>query len=306
MIEVHAISKSFGPVHAVSHVSFTITDGEIVGFLGPNGAGKSTTMRMMTGYIAPDEGDITIDGVSVLASPILIQEKIGYLPENNPLYKDMIVADFLQYSARLKGIAKQKIADAISQSIEYSGIAEVYYRPISQLSKGYKQRVGLACALLHMPKILILDEPQEGLDPNQRAEIRDLIRTLAKKHTILLSTHVLGEVEAVCGRMIILNKGVVVADGTTNELMKKGGGSNQLLVEIEGKNVEKELRHEFGTSLVHVDKAHEGRYTATFAVKRTKLQPELSRVAKKNDWIIWKLTEEAAHLEQVFQKLTEG
>lgn len=305
MIEVSTVSKSFGSLQAVQNVSFTVNQGEVVGFLGPNGAGKSTTMRMMTGYITPDKGDITVDGVSVITSPILVQEKIGYLPENNPLYKDMLVSDFLDYSARLKGIKKSALHDALTQSVRHAGITDVYYRPIHELSKGYRQRVGLACALLSSPKILILDEPQEGLDPNQRAEIRELIRSLAKQHTVILSTHVLAEVEAVCNRMIIMNKGSIVADGTPNELMKKGGGGTQLTVELEGRNIEKELKNVFGASVISIHKVKESVYKAVLSQKRAKLQPELSKASKKNDWVIWKLSEDREDLEQVFQKLTE-
>jgi ABC-2 type transport system ATP-binding protein len=213
MIRVQNVSKAFGSVQAVSGLSFDVDQGEIVGLLGPNGAGKSTTMRMMTGYLSPDSGDVLLDDVSVVTNPIMVQQQIGYLPENNPLYPDMLVSDLLSYSAQLKNISPETKEEAIDFAVKSVSIEDVYYRPIRELSKGYKQRVGLSVALLHKPKILILDEPSEGLDPNQRTEIRSLITSLAKHHTIIMSTHVMQEVEAVCNRMVIISNGTLVADG---------------------------------------------------------------------------------------------
>ena len=306
MITVNSVSKSFGTVQAVSSLSFEIGTGEIVGFLGPNGAGKSTTLRMMTGYLIPDSGNILFDGISVIDNPTTVQQQIGYLPENNPLYQDMLVADLLQYSASLKGIDPLLQKEAIDFSVESVSIGDVYYRPIHELSKGYKQRVGLSLALLHKPKILILDEPSEGLDPNQRTEIRSLITSLAKNHTIIMSTHVMQEVEAVCSRMLIISNGKLVADGTPKELTKKSGhGVNRFILEIEGNNVEKLLKKITGVQTLDIKKSKDGRMTVIIEVMgKQKLQPELSKIAAKEKWILWKVMEEEHHLEEVFHELT--
>jgi ABC-2 type transport system ATP-binding protein len=306
MITIKNVSKSFGSVVAVSDLSFQVDTGEIVGLLGPNGAGKSTTMRMMTGYLSPDTGDVLLDGISVVEDPTAVQQQIGYLPENNPLYHDMIVSDFLSYSAELKHIPLEERSNAIDFAVRSVSIESVYYRPIRELSKGYKQRVGLSIALLHKPKILILDEPSEGLDPNQRTEIRSLIISLAKNHTIVMSTHVMQEVEAVCNRMVIISNGKLVADGSPKELTRKtGSGGNRLDIEIEGKDVEKKLRKIIGVTGLEVHKGKEGRSIVKVGVLgRNKIQPALAKLAAREKWIIWKLSEEETHLEDVFHQLT--
>jgi ABC-2 type transport system ATP-binding protein len=306
MIRVQNISKAFGSVKAVTDLSFDVDQGEIVGLLGPNGAGKSTTMRMMTGYLTPDSGDVLLDNISVVKNPILVQQHIGYLPENNPLYADMLVSDLLSYSAQLKGIPSDSIEEAIDFAVKSVSIEDIYNRPIRELSKGYKQRVGLSVALLHKPKILILDEPSEGLDPNQRTEIRSLIISLAKHHTIIMSTHVMQEVEAVCNRMVIISNGKLVADGTPKELLRQTGSSgNRIDIEIEGKNVEKLLKKLPGVQYVDVIKERDGKVVAKIGVTaRIKIQPELSKLAAKEKWVIWKLSVEETHLEELFHQLT--
>lgn len=294
MIRLSHVSKSFGSFKAVDDVSFTVKSGEIVGFLGPNGAGKTTTMRMMTGFYTPDSGTIEIAG------------DIGYLPENNPLYKDMLVAEQLAFSADLKGLFGQKRKEAIDFAVSSVSIEDVYYMPIRELSKGYRQRVGIAQALLHKPKILIMDEPSEGLDPNQRTEIRSLIKHLSSHHTIIMSTHVMQEVQAVCNRMIIINKGKIVADGTPSDLVKQLGGKRQLIVEIEGKNVQETLSSIEGVEDVSMKKGRDGIIRAVLTVKKNaKIQPELSKHAAKHGWILWKIAEEERQLEDIFHALTE-
>jgi ABC-2 type transport system ATP-binding protein len=216
-IKVDQVVKIYGAQKAVDHISFEVKQGEIVGFLGPNGAGKSTTMKMITGYLFPDGGNIEVCGIRVAGEGIATKQKIGYLPELNPLYQDMFVREYLEFIAGLHNVASPK--QRIEEVIELTGLTPEANKLIEQLSKGYKQRVGLAAALIHDPEVLILDEPTTGLDPNQIIEIREVIRNLGKKKTILFSTHILQEVEALCDRVIIINKGKIVADATLQELL---------------------------------------------------------------------------------------
>jgi ABC-2 type transport system ATP-binding protein len=216
-IKVDQVVKIYGAQKAVDSISFEVKQGEIVGFLGPNGAGKSTTMKMITGYLFPDGGKIEVCGIRIEGEGIATKKKIGYLPELNPLYQDMFVREYLAFIAGLHKIANPK--QRIEEVIELTGLAPESKKLIEQLSKGYKQRVGLAAALIHDPEVLILDEPTTGLDPNQIIEIREVIRTLGKKKTILFSTHILQEVEALCDRVIIINKGKIVADAPLQELL---------------------------------------------------------------------------------------
>lgn len=236
MIEVTDLVKQYGQKTAVDHISFQIQPGEIVGFLGPNGAGKSTTMNILTGYISATEGSVKIDGISVLEDPIHAKRKIGYLPELPPLYLDMTVQEQLNFAYDLKGIkstpeAKQEHIDKVCQLVK---ISDVQGRMIKNLSKGYKQRVGLAQALMGSPEVLILDEPTVGLDPKQIIEIRNLIAELGKTHTIILSSHILPEISAVCERVLVINKGKIVADGRPEDLSRALSGDNRLLARIEG------------------------------------------------------------------------
>jgi len=226
LIQVQNLVKSFDERRVVDDVSFEIARGEIVGFLGPNGAGKTTTMRMLTTYLSPDAGDASIDGESVRDNPIAVRRKIGYLPESAPLYPEMTIEPYLDYVGQIRGLERSARRQKIGQMVEQCGLTDVLDREIGQLSKGYRQRVGLAATLLHDPDLLILDEPTSGLDPNQIVEIRGLIKRIAEKKTIILSTHILPEVEATCGRMIIIAFGKIVADGSAATLLaaKSGGG----------------------------------------------------------------------------------
>jgi ABC-2 type transport system ATP-binding protein len=223
MIRVERLSRRYGTNVAVDNLSFSVERGEIVGFLGPNGAGKSTTMRILTGYIAADGGVAEVAGLDVARDPVGVRARLGYLPESNPLYLDMSVARFLQFVGHARRIDRAKMKSAIDRVIGSCGLQEVFGRPISQLSKGYRQRVGLAQALLHDPDLLILDEPTAGLDPNQVLEIRDLLVRLGKEKTVILSTHILQEVPAVCSRVIIIARGRKVADSPLGELLRKEG-----------------------------------------------------------------------------------
>jgi len=305
MIHVENLTKSFKDVHAVRDLSFDVQQGEIVGLLGPNGAGKTTTMRLLAGFLSSDSGSVSIDGMLVTEHATEIQKNIGYLPENNPLYKDMLVSELLAFSAHTKHIAKKDQQAAFDFAISSVGIGDVFYRKIGELSKGYKQRVGLAVALLHKPKILILDEPTEGLDPNQRTDIRFLIKDLAKDRTIIISTHVMQEASAICKRMLIINKGKLIADGTPEGLSKTLRRGHCLFGEFEGIGIEQYLRSLPHIEDIQIEKTEQGRFRVRITTKESvELQPEISRFAREHHWIIWKLGEEEKSLEDIFHVLT--
>lgn len=306
MIKVENLTKYFGATKAVDDVSFEIRKGEILGFLGPNGAGKTTTMRIIAGFFAPDKGKVTIDGVPVDQENNEIQKKIGYLPENNPLYKEMLVAEFLELAAELSHVPKNKKEAALDFVVSAVGIKNVFYKPIAELSKGYKQRVGIAAALIHRPDIIIMDEPTEGLDPNQRAEIRALIKKLSQDHTIIISTHVMQEASAVCDRLLVINKGKIVADGTVAELSRKAEQRTVMAVDIEGGKIEVLLKQIPGVEKIEEAQEKNGRFTAKLIIGgEKKIQPEISRLARENQWVLWKISEEEFGLEDIFRKLTE-
>ncbi len=306
MITVSHLEKSFGSVKAVDDISFEIKTGDIVGFLGPNGAGKSTTMRLLTGYLIPDSGTIHIDNKSLLTKGASALEQIGYLPENNPLYSDLLVKEFLSLSAELKHIPQEKRTEALDFAIESTAIKDVFFRPIGELSKGYKQRVGIAATIIHQPKTIILDEPTEGLDPNQRNEIRSLIKSLGKTHTIIMSTHVMQEAQAVCNRLLVINKGRLVADGSADQIAKTIGKQKVILFDLEGKYVDTQLQklRDFEITIEKTRRPQRfvGRVFLTHGMKE--IQPEISRLAAKNNWVIWKLTEQENKLEDIFAELT--
>ncbi len=236
MIQIRDLTKSYGTTTAIKDLNFTVNKGEVVGFLGPNGAGKSTTMKIITGYMAPTSGSVTIAGFDVFENPIEVKKRIGFLPETPPLYTDMYVWDFLAYVAKLKGVEKSHIKSQVEMAIERTHIQSVSHRLIQNLSKGFKQRVGIAQALVSEPEILILDEPTVGLDPKQVAEIRDLIKELKGKHTVVLSTHILPEVQASCERIIIINRGRIVAEDSLLGLNRKMTGNHRIFVRVKNLN----------------------------------------------------------------------
>ena len=233
MIEVKNLTKQYGSNLALNHISFSLEEGTILGFLGPNGAGKSTTMNIITGYISPTEGSITVDGFDTLENPLEAKKRIGYLPEIPPLYTDMTVKEYLNFMYDLKKV-KLPRKEHIEEICSLVKIDDVYHRLIANLSKGYRQRVGIAQALLGNPPVLILDEPTVGLDPKQIIEIRNLIKGLGRKHTVILSSHILSEVQAVCERVIVINRGSIVADGTPDSLAHSLSNENRLLLRLEG------------------------------------------------------------------------
>jgi ABC-2 type transport system ATP-binding protein len=234
MIEVESLTKRYGRATAVDGVSFRVEKGEILGFLGPNGAGKTTTMRILTCYLPPTDGTARVAGYDVFAQPLEVKKRVGYLPETPPLYPDMTVRDYLDFCARIKGVAKAEMRPRVDDAVEKCRVGDVRDKLISKLSKGYRQRVGLAQAILHNPDVLILDEPTAGLDPKQIIETRELIRGLAGTHTVILSTHILPEVSMTCGRVVIINKGRVVAEDTPQNLTRRLRGAGTLRVEAQG------------------------------------------------------------------------
>jgi ABC-2 type transport system ATP-binding protein len=234
VIEVENLTKKYGDRTAVNDINFAVKKGEVIGFLGPNGAGKSTTLRMLTGYLSPTAGQIRVGGVDAVRDPIAARRFIGYMPESVPLYREMRVEEYLRYRARLKGVRRSKVTERVIASLELATITDVRYRIIGQLSKGYRSRVGLADALVADPPLLVLDEPTAGLDPNQIRQVRDLIRGMAGEKTVLLSTHILPEVESTCGRVLIIHKGHLVGEGAPGELRGAGQGGQMLVVEARG------------------------------------------------------------------------
>ncbi len=306
MITLKNVTKYFGNVKAVDDLSFSVDSGEVIGFLGPNGAGKTTTLRMMTGFLSPDRGSITIDGINIEHDPVAVQKKIGYLPENNPLYTNMLVSEFLDLAARLHQVSPSDQSEATGRVVRAVGIEEMFYRPIRELSKGFRQRVGIAAALIHQPDIIILDEPTEGLDPNQRGDIRTLIKDLAKKHTVIMSTHVMQEASAVCSRLLILNKGKLAADGTAQELSAGAEGKRVISIDIEGDGVMAEIKKLVGSDAVSVKEQKKHRLSALVSLERDlEIRPDISRLVGKHHWIVWDMHEEERKLEDIFQALTK-
>lgn len=231
-IKIKNLSKTYGTQRAVDDISFEVAKGEIVGFLGPNGAGKSTTMKILTGYLPATEGSAEVNGFDVKTSPLQVKSSIGYLPEHNPLYLDMYVREFLEFVGSLYGLKGKTLQIKVAETIKMVGLGLEKHKKIGQLSKGYRQRVGLAQALIHNPDVLILDEPTTGLDPNQLVEIRDLIKSVGKDKTVIFSTHIMQEVEAICDRVIIINRGKIVANGTLSELKQGGKGIEDVFREL--------------------------------------------------------------------------
>ncbi len=307
MISVEGVTKRFGELVAVRDLDFEVDRGEVVGFLGPNGAGKTTTMRMLTGTLEPDEGRVLYDQVPISQDLTAAKERLGYLPETNPLYEEMLVVEYLEYAAQLRLLSPATARSAISDAVDETGIDDVFFRPVSELSKGYRQRVGLAAAILHHPEILVLDEPTEGLDPNQRVDIRNLVSELGKERTVLLSTHVLQEVEATCTRLLIIDRGSLVASGTVEELLSSSGeGTSRYIVEAEGDGVAEAPARLPGVDS-HTAEQVEGRTRVQLSVSGSEeLRPEISRMANEHQWVLWELHRGRASLEQLFRELTAG
>lgn len=303
-IVISNLSKSYGPQMAVDHISFEVKTGEILGFLGPNGAGKTTTMKMITNYIEADSGEITIGGRSVQNG--VMKKHIGYLPEHNPLYQEMPIYDYLSFCAALQGVEKAKIDQRIREMVRTCGLEEEKHKTIKELSKGYRQRVGLAQAMIHDPAILILDEPTTGLDPNQIIEIRELIRKLGKQKTVILSTHILPEVEATCDRILIINRGKIVADGTAATLRKQAQGSQVLRLKIEEADPSvafEKLQHLPSVALVDFIDREQNRFEVQSKPEMTS-NKEIFQLCAKNDWVLSEMIPFETKLEDIFRNLT--
>ena len=305
-VVIKNLIKKYNGFKAVDNISFRVNQGEVLGFLGPNGAGKSTTMKVITCYIAPSAGDVEVGGYSVITHPEEVKKLIGYLPENNPLYLDMPIIDYLEFSARLQGVPNDKVQQRIKEMIKVCGLSGEKHKLIGELSKGYRQRVGLAHAMIHDPQVLILDEPTSGLDPNQIIEIRKLIKDIGKQKTVILSTHILPEVEATCDRILIINKGHIVADGTPETLRKQAKGREVIRVKIEDAT-----EQEIGTALraipsvLGVDGVA-GREN-TFEVQADKFaapKRDIYNMCVTKHWTLTEMTPYETSLEDIFHDLT--
>lgn len=306
MIEVRNLTKAFGTHLAVDNVSFTVNEGEIVGFLGPNGAGKSTTMRILTCFMPATHGSAKVAGFDVLSQSIEVRRRIGYLPEGNPLYPEMRVREFLNYRGKLRGMGRPERAKAIGEVTDRCWLGEFVDRPISQLSKGMKQRVGLADALLHDPPVIILDEPTIGLDPTQIRETRRLVTDLAKRHTILLSSHILPEVEAVCQRMIIIAGGKVRASGAISEVRDRIKGASGLIAEIRGpqSDVTQALKAIPGVKGVEAAAVDGWNHLRITSEQGKDVREQVARTAASNNWPLRELRLEVGSLEEFFVQIT--
>ncbi|MFH1175154.1 MAG: ATP-binding cassette domain-containing protein [bacterium] len=309
MIQIKNLTKKYGEAFALNDVSFEIHKGEVVGFLGPNGAGKSTTMKIITTFISPTSGSVNVAGMDILDNSLEIRKKIGYLPENVPLYEDMKTVEYLQFIGKIRGLKKTELSERIKKMIEVCGLKKVSGKNIGELSKGYRQRVGLAQAMIHNPEILILDEPTTGLDPNQIAEIRSLIKEIGKDKTVILSTHILPEVSATCSRAIIINNGKIAAEGTTKELTSRLQSKNVVYAKIKGSksDVLKKL-----SEMENVESAKETDLESQDVIgykieakDNADLREYLFMTVVKNGWSLLELRQEETSLEDVFRELTK-
>ncbi len=319
MVEVRDLVKTYGPTRAVNGISFAVPHGQIVGFLGPNGAGKTTTMKILTGYLRATAGEALVDGRRVDEDSLFTRARVGYLPENAPLYDEMMVLEFLEFIANVRGIPADQRRARLRSMIDVCGLADVVAKDIGQLSKGYRQRVGLAQAMIHDPQILILDEPTSGLDPNQIADIRALIRQLGEEKTLILSTHILPEVQATCDRVVIISDGKLVADDTVEGLTSDGGGRIHLTVAPRnGAPLDRDALAELLTAIASVrtvavgtvdDDAEPGEATAelsatVYTTGETDVRREIFEAVVAADLALLELQREAVSLEETFRKLT--
>ena len=307
MIKVENLSKSYGDIKAVKSINFELNDGEIVGFLGANGAGKSTTLKVMTGYLTPTSGNVYVNELDIQTNTLEIQKQIGYLPELNPLYPEMRVYDLLEFTGNIRNITGKAFKNSLARVIEQCGLKGVIHRMISECSKGYKQRIGLACAMIHDPKILILDEPVTGLDPNQIVEIRNLIKDLGTEKLVLMSSHILQEIQATVNRIIIIHKGEIVADGTNEELMSGFMGNTKLTLEI--KNAEdstvKALTEKIPSiSLVDTTTKNGSQILHLEYPKEKDPREELFQYAIDSNWVVTEMSPHSVNLESIFRTLT--
>lgn len=305
MISIQNLTKVYDDVSVVDAMSLDIPEGQILGLLGPNGAGKSTTLRILTGYLPPSSGTILVNGLDVRNNSKEVRELIGYLPESSPIYPDMLVYDYLKYIAEVWGLDQEKKSSRLKELSHICGIRDVMHKTVSSLSKGYKQRVGLAQAMMSDPKILVLDEPTSGLDPNQIAEIRSIIKEIGKEKTIIFSTHILSEAEATCDRVVIVNKGKIAADGTMDEL--KSSSQTEHLTRLSLQGADRQDAEEFFTKIPGVEKVICTGRENQLDVKlysSSDLRADLYIAIKTRDWILLELLQEKKSLENVFRLFT--
>jgi ABC-2 type transport system ATP-binding protein len=308
MIRIENLTKYYGDFRAVDNVSFTVNDGEILGFLGPNGAGKTTTLKMLTCFMPPSGGNIRFNDMNVRDHSMEIRRMIGYLPESAPLYEYMSIPEYLDYICDLRNIHGQRRKDRKDAMIETCGLTKMMGKDIGELSKGYRQRVGIAQALIHEPEVVIMDEPTVGLDPNQIVEIRNLIKNVGKEHTVILSTHILSEVEATCNRVVIISSGEIVADGTTDSLQEKMAGQSTLSLEVKGSAA---MMSDAYSSVPGVEKVHtvssngDGTARIEIAVQRGfDIREAVFRKTVEQGWVILAMNQHKTNLEEVFRQLT--
>lgn len=307
MIQVQHVSRFYGSFKAVDDISFSVNQGEIVGLLGPNGAGKTTTMRMITGFLGTTEGVVTIAGERMTADAKELKRRIGYMPESAPLYGDMIVEDYLRYVAGIQGLDAD---EKVPRAAEICGLIDVMHKNVGELSRGYRQRVGLAHALIHDPEILILDEPTSGLDPNQIIEVRSLIKEIGKTRTVIISTHILSEVEMLCDRVIIISRGKIAADSPTAELRTRFGHSKAVALQVSGcsaAELSAALSGLSGVAGVAESEGENGLASVLVSVEGTaEIRPAIFALAAKHNWVLYEMVLRQNSLEDVFRNLTSG
>jgi len=311
MITVKELTKRYARNTAVDHISFDVAKGQIVGFLGPNGAGKTTTMRMLTCFLTPTSGSATVAGYDVLEQPLEVKKRIGYLPETPPLYPEMETAEYLAFVGKLKGLSGAELRKRVDYVCDRCAVADVKNKLLGKLSKGYRQRVGLAQSIIHNPDVLILDEPTAGLDPKQINETRDLIKSFGGDHTIILSTHILPEVEQICEQVIIINKGKLVATDSVHNLQNRARGAESVLIEISGRNgsldlaaVQQRLEQVAGVSRVVARQGRDNRNSFEVESRKGFVRGDLARAVVESGWDLNELRPAAMSLEEVFLQLT--
>ena len=308
MIHVESLTKYYNDLCAVDQISFDISKGEIMGLLGPNGAGKTTTLQILTGFLRPTSGNIRVKNFSIDEDSLQIKKLLGYLPESAPLYHDMLVYDYLDYVANIRRIDSSKKISRIRHLADLCGIREVMHKTINELSKGFKQRVGLAHAMMDDPEILVLDEPTSGLDPNQIIEIRDIIKQIGQEKTVILSTHILSEAEATCDRIVIINKGKIVANDTTQTLKQSAGGNNLISISLQNTEFES-VKQQFTSISGILDIVQVSNNNGILNLKLTcmssaDIRGDIYKKVKQTDWILLEMHQETQTLENIFRELT--
>jgi ABC-2 type transport system ATP-binding protein len=300
-LQIRNLTKIYGLQKALNDISFSVNEGEIVGFLGPNGAGKSSTMKIATCYLPPSAGQVLVGGFDVVEQPMKVKQITGYLPEHNPLYLDLYVHEYLLFIGGLYGLGKRMLKKRVGEMIDLCGLSQEQNKRIEALSKGYRQRVGIAQALIHDPKVLILDEPTSGLDPNQLVEIRKLIKDISHNKTVIFSTHIMQEVQALCNRVVVINKGEIVADDTLDNLLRQQEDAIAIIVEFEGNVTTEQLKSLPGVKDAYVVEGFKFKILGTGGID---LRPELFRFATDNKLSLIGLKQEESSLENIFRELT--